>query len=257
MTTKPAEGTPNLTDEQFLELVKLMEGADTVELKLTVPEGERREHAQALGLDPLDAEIRQVFFFDTPDLALSEAGVVVRVRRVARKGDDSVVKLRPVVPEKLPDALRRNPSFGVEVDAMPGGFMCSGSMKGKVTKPGVREHLEQGLPVRKLFTKDQRALYKAHAPEGIAMDDLSVLGPVFVLKLRFWPKELDQKMVAELWLYPDNSRVIELSTKCVPSDAFQVAAGTRAYLLEHGIDLDAEQEAKTKRALEFFTSDLS
>ena len=257
MTTKPAEVTPNLTDEQFLELVKLMEGADTVELKLTVPEGQQRSHARALGIDPLDAEIRQVFFFDTPDLALSEAGVVVRVRRVAGKGDDSVVKLRPVVPEKLPDDLRRNPSFGVEVDAMPGGFVCSGSMKGKVTKPGVREHLEQGLPVRKLFTKDQRALYKAHAPDGLPMDDLSVLGPVFVLKLRFWPKELDQKMVAEVWLYPDNSRVIELSTKCAPTDAFQVAARTRAYLLERGVELDAEQAAKTKRALEFFTGELA
>ena len=51
-------------------------------------------------MDPLDAQIRQVFFFDTPDLALNQAGVVVRARRVQGKGDDSVVKLRPVVPER-------------------------------------------------------------------------------------------------------------------------------------------------------------
>src|SRR6266566_5081686 len=81
-------------------------------------------------MDPLDAQIRQVFFLDTPDLSLYERGVVVRARRVQRKGDDSVVKLRPVVPAELPDELRRSPSFGVEVDAMPGGFVCSGSMKG-------------------------------------------------------------------------------------------------------------------------------
>ena len=49
-------------------------------------------------MDPLGAQIRQVFFFDTPDLALENAGVVVRARRVQGKGDDSVVKLRPVVP---------------------------------------------------------------------------------------------------------------------------------------------------------------
>jgi hypothetical protein len=33
-------------------------------------------------VDPLDGQIRQVFFFDTPDLALYEKGVVVRARRV-------------------------------------------------------------------------------------------------------------------------------------------------------------------------------
>ena len=54
---------------------------------------------QSLDVDPLDAQIRQVFFFDTPDLALNSAGVVVRARRVQGKGDDTVVKLRPVVPE--------------------------------------------------------------------------------------------------------------------------------------------------------------
>ena len=72
-------------------------------------------------MDPLDAQIRQVFFFDTPDLTLYEHGVVARARRVQRKGDDSVVKLRPVVPSQLPGRVRKLPEFGVEVDAMPAG----------------------------------------------------------------------------------------------------------------------------------------
>ena len=59
----------------------LTDGADTVELKLTVPESEQRSALEALGLDPIAAEIRQVYFFDTPDLALDRAGVVVRARR--------------------------------------------------------------------------------------------------------------------------------------------------------------------------------
>ena len=62
----------------------------------------------ALGLDPLEAQIRQVFFFDTPELALDKHGVVVRARRIQGKGDDSAVKLRPVVPAELPDDLRRS-----------------------------------------------------------------------------------------------------------------------------------------------------
>ena len=43
-----------------------------------MPEGSQRSTVAALGIDPLEAQIRQVFFFDTPDLALNEAGVVVR-----------------------------------------------------------------------------------------------------------------------------------------------------------------------------------
>ena len=54
----------------------------------------------------LDAELSQVFFFDTPDLALNRSGVIVRARRT-RAGDDTVVKLRPVVPQELSAELRR------------------------------------------------------------------------------------------------------------------------------------------------------
>jgi hypothetical protein len=64
-------------------------------------------------------------------------------------------------------------------------------------------------------------------------------------------------MVAELWFYPDGSRILELSTKCVPAEAFDVAAQTRVFLTEKGIDLLAEQQTKTKSALEFFAGELA
>jgi hypothetical protein len=82
-----------------------------------VTESDQRSAVEALDLDPIDAQIRQVYFFDTPGLALNDKGVVVRARRVQGKGDDSVVKLRPVVPAELSKKLRRTPGFGVEVDA--------------------------------------------------------------------------------------------------------------------------------------------
>src|SRR5215217_4541238 len=148
-----------LADAELAELLDLIRGADTVELKLTVPENDQRSTVEALGMDPVDAQIRQVFFFDTPDLALSRAGVVVRARRVQRKGDDSVVKLRPVVPAELPAKLRRSGGFRVEVDALPGGFVCSGALKGGLRPTEVRAALAGELAVRKLFSKEQRALY--------------------------------------------------------------------------------------------------
>jgi hypothetical protein len=175
---------PALSDEALTEMLSLIEGADSVELKLTVPESSQRSAIEALGLDPLEAQIRQVFFFDTPDLTLSKRGVVVRARRVQRKGDDSVVKLRPVVPDEMAAKLRSSPMLTVEVDAMPGGYVCSASLKGVVKEGGVKAAVAGEKPLRKLFSKEQRSFYAEHAPAGTAIDDLAILGPIFVLKLK-------------------------------------------------------------------------
>jgi hypothetical protein len=246
-----------IADEHLGELVRLIRGADSVELKLSVPESQQRSTIAALEMDPLDAEIRQVYFFDTPELALNEAGVVVRARRVQGRGDDSVVKLRPVVPGELPVKLRIAPGFGVEVDAMPGAFVCSASLKSVLGPGAVKDAAAGDRALHKLFSKDQRALFATYAPPGVVLDDLAILGPVFVLKLKFRPAELDRRLVAELWLYPDDSRILELSTKCRPADAFQAAAEVRAYLAEHGVAVCAEQQTKTRRALEFFSRRLA
>jgi hypothetical protein len=245
-----------LSDQDLAELVSLTKSADSVELKLTVPVSERSRGAAALGVDPLDAQIRQVYFFDTPELALNKAGVVVRARRVQQKGDDTVVKLRPVVPDQLPGELRGSPNFGVEVDWMPGGFVCSGSMKRALKTPVVRDAVFGNTPVRKLYSKEQRALYAAHAPDGLGLDDLSILGPITVLKLKFAPEGYARRLVAELWFYPDNSMILELSTKCAPSETFDVAVETRAFLSQRGVDLTGEQQTKTKKALQYFSKRL-
>ena len=208
--------TPSLTNEQLSEFLALTKGADSVELKLTLPLSHRSPTGAALGVDPLDGQIRQVYFFDTPDLALNKAGVVVRARRVQRRGDDSVVKLRPVVPEALPAELRVSPNFGVEVDAMPGGYVCSGSMKRTMGMTEVKEAVAGTRPISKLFSKEQRALYAEHAPEGLGLDDLSILGPILVLKVKFAPEGYGRKLVAELWLYPDNSMILELFNQMRP-----------------------------------------
>ncbi len=129
-------------------------------------------------------------------------------------------------------------------------------MKRALEKADVKDAVAGKRPIRKLFSKEQRSLYAAHAPEGLELDDLSILGPIFVLKLKFAPEGYARKLVAELWLYPDNSMILELSTKCAPSEAFQVAAETRAFLTQRGVDLTGEQQTKTKKALEFFSERL-
>ena len=239
------------------KLLAVLEQADSVELKLTVSEPHQRSAVVALALDPLEAELRQVYFFDTPDLALDQQGLVVRARRSQGKGDDSVVKLRPVVPAELPKSVRRSKTFSVEVDASPEGYVCSGSLKGVPGKGDVWDVAAGKKRIRKLFSKEQRALFEAHAPEGLGLDDLSILGPILVLKLKRTPKGFGRPLVAEVWAYPDGSRILELSTKCEPRQAFDVAAEARALLGERGVELHDPQETKTRTALEYFAAQRS
>jgi hypothetical protein len=247
----------DLSDVELAELIDVSGGSDSIELKLTVPDAGHRSTIDALALDPLDAQIRQVFFFDTPDLKLNRAGVVARARRIQGKSHDSVVKLRPVAPKDLPGELRRSADFVVEVDALPTGYVCSAALKGSVGPDEVRGAVAGKTPIRKLFSKRQRGFYEAHAPEGLPLDELAVLGPIFVLKLKTTPKAFGRKLVSEMWLYPDGARILELSTKCAPSDMFQAAVEARAYLAERGVDLSGEQQTKTKTALRFFSKQLS
>jgi hypothetical protein len=245
-----------LIGDELGRLLELAQGAHSVELKLTVPDDSHRSTIAALGVDPLDAQIRQVFFLDTPDLALNSAGVVARVRRIQGRDADSVVKLRPVVPDDLPDDLRRSSNCVIEVDAMPGGFVCSASMKSKLRPGVVLGSVSWGKSLRRLFSAEQQAFYDAHAPTGIGLDDLSVLGPIFVLKVKLHPGTLPRGVVVEMWLYPDGSRILELSTKSAQSDALLAAIEFRRLLEDKGIDVTGEQQTKTRTALTFYAAEL-
>jgi hypothetical protein len=158
MSDTVAAAAPLLAQQVLVELLALVKDADSVELKLSVDASRQRSAVEALGLDPLEAQVRLVHFFDTPDLALEREGVVVRARRVQGKGDDTVVKLRPVRPADLPKRLRRQPEFGLEVDAMTTGFVCSGAFKG-IAQEAIRESRERGIaPAENQQTKTRKAL---------------------------------------------------------------------------------------------------
>jgi hypothetical protein len=244
-----------LSDEELRRLLSLLKGANSVELKLTVPKGDYRSAVAALGMDPLQAQIRQVFFFDTR-ADLQRRRVVVRAR-ASRARERLSRKATAGRPHQLPDSLRKSPNLVVEVDAMPGGsYVCSAALKSPAGINDAREVAQGSRPIRKLFFKQQRAFYTEHAPEGVGLDDMSVLGPITLLKLKFSAADYARPLVTELWFYPDGSRILELSIKCPPSQAFQVAAEGRVLLTGRGIDLSGKQQTKTKSALRYFSRQL-
>jgi hypothetical protein len=217
---------------------------------------EHRAIIKSIGLDPVEAQPRQVYFFDTADQALNRAGLIARARRIQGGIADTVVKLRPVDPAMIDAELKRSDAFKVEVDAMPDGtFVCSASYKGDTTGQDVFDVTDGTKTIRSLFSKEQLAFYKAHAPKGIDMNSLSIQGPILVLKAKHRPKKFKRGITVELWIWPDGKHILEISTKCLPAEAFQVGMEFRAYLGEHGIDLGAKQETKTRTAMEKFKAE--
>ena len=244
------------SDQEIAKIMKLIKGSGSIELKVVVPVTTHRATIESIGLDPVEAQPRQAYFFDTTDFALNKAGVVVRARRIQGGRADTVIKLRPVDPSTIDRDLRRSDSFKVELDAMPGGFVCSASLKGRCTGQEVLDVTAGDAPLRSLFSKEQRAFYAKHAPARITMESLVILGPTYLLKAKHNPKSFNRGIVVEMWLYPDGSRILEISTKCLPEEAFQVGVEFKAYLAKRGIQMVVSDQTKTKAAMEYFKAKL-
>jgi hypothetical protein len=244
------------SDQQIAKVMKLIKGSGSIELKVVVPVPTHRATVESIGLDPVEAQPRQAYFFDTTDFALNKAGVVVRARRIQGGRGDTVIKLRPVDPSTIDRDVRRSDSFKVELDAMPGGFVCSASLKGRCTGQEVLDVTAGVAPLRSLFSKEQRAFYATHAPARLSMEALVTLGPTYLLKAKHNPKTFNRGIVVEMWLYPDGSRILEISTKCLPEEAFQAGVEFKAYLANCGIPLAVSDQTKTRAAMEYFRTKL-
>ena len=129
-------------------------------------------------------------------------------------------------------------------------------MKRALGQPIVRETLSGKRPLRKPSRRNSARSSPRTRRRGARLDDLAVLGPIFVLKLKWAPEDFARKLVAELWFYPNDRRILELSTKCAPGEAFEVAAETRAYLTERGVNIAGPQQTKTRTALKYFSKQL-
>jgi hypothetical protein len=252
-TARASAVAQGLTAEDTKELLHLVRNSKSVELKLSVPMEQHQSAAMSIGLDAVESQVRHVYFFDTADHALNRAGLIVRARRRPGGRADTVIKLRPVDPAMIDAELKRSDAFKVEVDAMPGGFfVCSASYKGVATGQEVLDVVQGRMPLRKLFSKEQRAFFDDHAPAGFDMNSLLAQGPILLLKLKQQPEDYKHRFTAEAWFWEDGKRILELSTQCEPAEAFQVGVEFKAFLMEHGVDLGVGQETKTKTAMQKF-----
>ena len=244
-----------LAPRELDRLLALTRQADRIELKIVVPPAAHRSTYEALGVDLSRAQSRKVYFLETPDRLLEKHGIVVRIRSVENRPDDSVVKLRPVSPGRLPSRLRRSKRFVVEVDAMPGTFVCTGAILRRLGRLDVERSVSTGRPLRALFSKEQRDLLAAHTPDRLTIDDLTLFGPVDVRRRKIRPGGKGRVLTVEQWTYPDGSRILELSTRCPAKAAVRVTADLAALLRAHGVGVTTDvQQTKTGATLAYFGS---
>ena len=140
----------------------------------------------------------------------------MRARRSQGGPDDTVVKLDRSC-RRICRRSSEPPEFGVEVDALPGGYVCSASFKAELKKNRVRATTLGERPISKLFSAGQRTFFDAHAPAGHRTRPALHPRSAERAEAEVRAGELRPPMVVELWLYPDGSRVLELSTKCRPT----------------------------------------
>jgi hypothetical protein len=227
-----------------------------VEFKLTLlPEDEPTVQG-LLGDERRLPQRRKVYFYDTADLALQRANLVLRARVTQGEDDDSTVKLRPVDPT-ADGAWRDIAAVKVELDVVGDKRVCSAKLEGAPDRGEIEDVEARRRPVASLFGAKQERLVAAYAPEGIGLDALEVLGPVDARK---W--ELDDldgfpyTLYVEEWSLPDATHFIELSFKVDPGEADAAQAAFRAFLTGKHVTVGGDQTPKTPRVLEFFAARL-
>jgi hypothetical protein len=242
-----------LPEPELQRMAGLARTVDCLELKLAVPPAVHVRTCAALEVDLDRARARQVSFLDTRDLALARKGVLMRIRSIEDRPDDSVVKLRPVVPGALPARLRRSKRFLLEIDGMPGGYLCSGAVKARLGSHAVARATAGERSPRSLFSESQRAFVSAQVSAGVDIDDLLLLGPIHVRRRKVTVDGIGVPLKVERWTYPDGSQLLELSTRCPGDLALEVAAETAASFRARGLCPAATQGTKARAALDFFS----
>ena len=197
-------------------MLSLIKGADSVELKLTIPESEPAldhrgaRHRSARRPGPAGALLRHA----GPDAR--EAGVVVRARRVAQKGDDSVVKLRPVV--RLRAAPRAARVAGVHGRGRRHARRprLLGVAEGHAAHVGPRRRGRAPRRCASCSPRTSGPSSPSTRPRASGSRTSRCWGRSSSSSSRARREGFARKMVVELWLYPDGARILELSTKCAP-----------------------------------------
>lgn len=231
-------------------------GTDAVEIKITVrPEQELRAE-RALQVNEDTADVRVIYFFDTPDLDLFESGVALRARLIKGDDDNSTAKFRPADPARIPQTWRTLEGFKIESDWVGDRVVCSASLTTPQRRDEISEVGEGKRPIEKLFSKEQERFLHEICGLDVDFGTLCVMGPIRVLRWKLEHEGFPHELTVEEWRLPDGDDLVEVSIKVAPSQAPSAREEFDRHLRTLGLDPMGAQETKTRTALEYFAGTL-
>jgi hypothetical protein len=183
---------------------------------------------------------RQVYFYDTEDLALKQEKIFLR-GRVTDGAGESTAKLRPVERDVAIAAHEDNDKVRIELDVVGTEAARSAKLDRDPIDPAAIETGDMDA----LFSGKQRKLI-----DDRDLDGLKVLGPI---EAHVWEIEdlpgFPYKLAAEEWSIP-GEHFIELSIKVKPGEADTARLVFRAFLTGLVRDIDGDRSRKTERMLQ-------
>lgn len=240
--------------DDLKQTVQIDPAVRAVEVKITARIQDEDRVLALLARANEEPESRTVYFFDTRDLALFDRGLVLRARKVAGHEDDSTVKLRPVDPATIATGWVDTDGFEIEMDRVGDKEVISAKLGAVQARSEIDEAVAGLRPLRKLFSPDQERLIAEFGPSDVGWDDLVTMGPIAVSKWKVSWEEFEHEVVVERWLLPDKSDLVELSIKVEPGEATTASDEFLDLLAGFGLEIDGDQQTKTRGALSFFTT---
>ena len=243
-----------MTESPLRREIQIDPSIGAIEIKITAQARDEDAVRTALDTADIESERREIWFYDTPDLDLFEAGLVLRARLIHGGADDSTVKLRPVGPGSLGEHWKDTPGFEIELDAVGEEAICSAKLSVDQDRGEIAAVAAGRRPIKALFSKAQERLVDEYWGRDVAWDGLTAFGPVAVRKWEFTPKGFDNEITVEEWVLPDDSDLVELSVKSPPGEAGAAGDAFLGFLSKRGFDTEGDQQTKTRSALRYFTT---
>lgn len=221
------------------------------EVKVAIEPGQIARARSRLSLRNDKSQTRRIYFYDTLSLAVLDGGTILRAREIDGDDDDSTVKLRPFTVDQLGAGFRTLDGLKCEIDRSPDNESSACSLKVAQDEGEIDDVYDGVREVDKLFSAEQEELFATYGP-AVGWDELFIFGPIPARVWTITTSALPDKLTAELWYLPDATQMLELSMKVDAGDADDAMDDLLDFIDARGLDLAAEQESKTRRALEAF-----
>ena len=221
-----------------------------VEIKVTIRENQELLATRSLNLSEEKSQRREIYFFDTPSLALFEAGIILRARIIEDDPDNSTVKIRPIDPSRIAPAWKHMDEFKLEADWVGERKVCSASLDARQKSGEIEEVAAGRRELRKLFSSEQERFLTAYTDTITDFDSLVVLGPIEALRWKNQYSGIDHEVCIEEWRLPaTGTDLIEVSIKVPTQSAMQAQEDFQNWLKSRKLYSEGEQETKTRVAL--------